>query len=430
MTAAAAFSALRHRNYQLFFSGQAISLIGSWMQMTAQGWLVTLLAVSEKEASAAQGWIMTLGSLPMLLGAFYGGWFADRFSKHRIVLWAQVAQGALALGMAALVATDQMRLWHVAIFAVLLGITNVFDIPARQSFIVELVGKEDLHNAIGLNSSLFNAARVLGPAVAGLLIADKQRAMAPCFLANGLSYLAVIAGLRLMRGDFSAKATGKEPPLKGVTEALGYLKQHQPIMALMAILASFSVFMAGDWILLPTLAKFTLGADATRYSHLMSARGVGALLGALLCTLLSASPYKGRIVTIGAVLFPLLSLGTALCHSLTWAFVFAPLSSFCMICVFATSNSLIQASVPDALRGRVMGVHAFLMMGLTPFGSLWAGIVASRTSTSTAMALGASLAAASVFLAVLLSPGLRRARQTLVGEGKSEGEGKVSDSAE
>ena len=137
--------------------------------MTAQGWLVTLLAVSEKEASAAQGWIMTLGSLPMLLGAFYGGWFADRFSKHSIVLWAQVAQAVLALGMAALVATDQMRLWHVAIFAVLLGITNVFDIPARQSFIVELVGKEDLHNAIGLNSSLFNAARVLGPVLSGVL---------------------------------------------------------------------------------------------------------------------------------------------------------------------------------------------------------------------------------------------------------------------
>ncbi len=420
MGTSAAFSALRHRNYQLFFSGQAISLIGSWMQMTAQGWLVTLLARSEKDASAAQGWIITLGSLPMLLGAFYGGWFADRFSKHRIVLWSQVAQGLLALGMASLVYAGAVRLWHVAIFAFLLGITNIFDIPARQAIIVELVGKEDLHNAIGLNSSLFNAARVLGPAVAGFLIADKQRAMAPCFLANGLSYIAVIVGLRLMRGDFSPKATGKEPPLRGVKEALGYLKQHPPIVALMAILASFSIFMTGDWILLPTLAKFTLGADATRYSHLMSARGVGALLGALVCTLLSASPYKGRIVTIGAIFFPLFSLGTALCHSLTWAFVFAPLSSFCMICVFATSNSLIQASVPDALRGRVMGVHAFLMMGLTPFGSAWAGIVASHTSTASAMALGASLAAASAVLAVVLAPGLRHAQQTLV-EQKASG---------
>ncbi|WP_309707107.1 MFS transporter [Armatimonas sp.] len=408
-----AFSALRHRNYKLFFSGQAISLIGSWMQMTAQGWLVALLAGSEKEASAAQGWVMTLGSLPMLLGAFYGGWFADRFSKHKIVLWAQVAQGALALIMAALVYADQVRLWHVAIFAVLLGITNVFDIPARQSFIVELVGKEDLHNAIGLNSSLFNAARVLGPALAGFLIADKQRAMAPCFLANGLSYIAVIIGLCLMRGDFAPRATGKESPLKGVSVAFAYLKQHPPIVAMMAILASFSIFMTGDWILLPALARYTLGANAAHYSQLMSARGVGALLGAILCTLLSSSPLKGRIVTIGAVLYPLFSLGTALCHRLELAFLLAPLSSFCMICVFATSNSLIQASVPDALRGRVMGVHAFLMMGLTPFGSAWAGVVASHTDAAYAMALGASLAAASALLAVILSPGLRRAKQTL-----------------
>ncbi|MBB6049804.1 MFS transporter [Armatimonas rosea] len=419
MSTPAAFSALRHRNYQLFFSGQAISLIGSWMQMTAQGWLVTLLAGSEKEASAAQGWVTTLGSLPMLLGAFYGGWFADRFSKHKIVLWAQVAQGLLALGMAALVYAGQVQLWHVAVFATLLGVTNVFDIPARQAFIVELVGKEDLHNAIGLNSSLFNAARVLGPMVAGFLIADKERAMAPCFLANGLSYLAVILGLCLMRGSFAARATGKEAPLKGVKEALGYLRQHQPIVAMMAILAGFSIFMAGDWILLPTLAKYALGADATRYSQLMSARGVGALLGALTCTLLSSSPYKGRLVTVGAVLFPLFSLGTALCHSLQWAFLFAPLSSFCMICVFATSNSLLQASVPDALRGRVMGVHAFLMMGLTPLGSAWAGLVASRTSTASAMALGAGLAASCALLAVILSPGLRRARQTLVPEGSA-----------
>jgi hypothetical protein len=257
--------------------------------------------------------------------------------------------------------------------------------------------------------------------VAGFLIADKERAMAPCFLANGLSYIAVIVGLCLMRGSFAAKASGKEPLLQGVKDAFGYLRQHPPILALMAILASFSVFMAGDWILLPTLAKYTLNTDALDYSRLMSARGVGALLGALTCTLLSTWPYKGRLVTIGAVLFPLFSLGTALCHSLTLAFVFAPLSSYCMICVFATSNSLLQASVPDALRGRVMGVHAFLMMGLTPFGSAWAGVVASRTSTASAMALGATLAATSVLVAVCVSPGLRRARQSLVAATDSAG---------
>lgn len=407
-------SAFRHRNYRLFYAGQAISLIGSWMQMTAQGWLVTLLAGSEKEASAAQGWVTVLGSIPMLLGAFYGGWFADRYAKRSIVLWSQVAQGLIALAMAALVAAGATQIWHVAFFAVLLGITNVFDIPARQAFIVELVGKEDLPNAIGLNSALFNAARILGPAVAGFLIADKEKAMAPCFLANGLSYLAVIVGLCLMRGDFRAAPSGKESPLKGVTVALGYLKQHPPILAMMAILACFSVFMAGDWILLPTLAKYTLKADAGHYSRLMSLRGVGALLGALVCTGLSASGAKGRIVTVGALFFPLFSLATALCHRLELAYLFAPLASFCMICVFATSNSLIQASVPDALRGRVMGVHAFLMMGLTPIGGAWAGLVASRTDTASAMALGATLAALGVLTAVILSPGLRRAQQTLI----------------
>ena len=410
----ATFSALRHHNYRLFYAGQAISLIGSWMQMTALGWLVTLLAGSEKQASAWQGWVTVLGSLPMLLGAFYGGWFADRYAKRSIVLWAQVAQGVIALMMAALVAAGVTQLWHIIFFSVLLGITNVFDIPARQAFVVEMVGKEDLPNAIGLNSALFNAARILGPAMAGFLIADKEKAMAPCFLANGLSYIAVIIGLCLMRGDFRAQASGKESPLQGVGVAFSYLKQHASILAMMAILASFSVFMAGDWILLPTLAKFTLGADAGHYSRLMSLRGVGALLGALVCTTLANAGHKGRLVTIGGVLFPLFSLATALCHRLELAYIFAPLSSFCMICVFATSNSLIQASVPDELRGRVMGVHAFLMMGLTPIGGLWAGLVASRTDTASAMALGASLAALAVLIATVLSPGLRRASQTLV----------------
>jgi MFS family permease len=413
MAAPRTFSAFRHANYRLFFFGQAISLIGSWMQMTAQGWLVTLLAGGEKNASGALGLVTTLGSVPMFFGAFYGGVIADRYSKRAIIIWAQVFQGLLALLMALLVYLGGVQIWQVVVFAFLLGVTNVFDIPARQAFVVEMVGKEDLPNAIGLNSSLFNAARILGPAVAGFFIADKARAMAPCFLLNGLSYIAVILGLLLMRGDFSAKASTKESPIKALVETWDYLKTHPAMLAMLGILASFSLFMAGDWILLPSLAKYSFHADATAYSHLMSVRGIGALIGALLVTLFSNAKKKGRLVTISAVLFPCFSIALALSHRIELAFVFAPIASFLMINVFATSNSLIQASVPDALRGKVMGVHAFLMMGLTPLGGAWVGLVARATNASTAIAIGGALALISVGLAVGLCPALRRADDRL-----------------
>lgn len=420
------FAALRHHNYRLFFGGQLCSLIGSWMQMTAQSWLVTLLAGGPKSAGYWLGLVSTVGALPMLFGSIFGGVVADRYARRTIIVCAQAAQGLLALGLALLVATGAVQLWHLPLFACLLGITNVFDIPARQSFVVEMVGKEDLPNAIGLNSSLFNTARVVGPTVATLLIAALSRsvgetkATAYCFLVNGLSYGAVIVSLLRMRGDFSPRAAGKESPLRQLREAASYLRDSPAALSLLALLVSSTLFLTAEWVLLPSLARFTLGADARRFGTLMMLKGLGALVAALTVATLSAAGKRGRMLTLAALTWPLSALAIALSRRYDLTCVLLPLLGFSVVTCLTTANTLLQTSTPDALRGRVMGVHAFILMGLTPIGSYWAGWVAGRADAPTAVALG-SVAALIVAVGVIVRfPALRRADHTLSEERSGE----------
>ncbi len=416
----ATFAALRHRNYRWFFAGQFVSLIGSWMQGTAQQWLVVLLASRDGASSDANyylGLATAVGSLPMLAGALVGGLVADRLPKRAIILAMQVCQGLLAVGMAYLVATGRATLNHVLLFSALLGLTNVFDIPARQAFVIEMVGKEDLHNAIGLNSSLFNASRIVGPAIAGLLIArlggnGEFDALARCFLVNGLSYIAVIVGLMAMRGDFSARAVGKESPLVQLREAGRYFRDSRPALLLVTLMAAFSVLMTADWVLLPSLAHFTLGADAPQFGFLMAVKGAGALVGALTVATLARSPHRGAVLIAASLLTPALSLCLALSRSYPLSCVILLLEGMAVVCFMATANSLQQTAVPDALRGRVMGVQAWINMGLTPVGSAWAGALAQRTSAPVAVATGALLMLAVGGFLALRFPELRRTEPT------------------
>jgi len=432
------FAALRHRNFRLFYIGQLISLIGSWMQNTAQGWLVVLLALpagaslaqatggaqagspAEAQANLYLGIISVAGSLPILFGSLYGGVIADRYSKRNIIVWAQSAQMLIALAMAGLIALGHIQIWHVVTLAVLIGISNVFDIPARQSFVVEMVGREDLPNAIALNSSIFNAARAFGPALAGVLIAafrgrGEITSLSWCFGLNGVSYIAVLIGLFLMRGDFGPKNAQGPPisPLESAREVWAFLLQKRPALLLIVLVAAFSIFNAPYFVLLPSLARFTLHADAGRFGFLASCQGVGALAAALLIATLSEYNRKGRVLTLASLTFPVLLFLLSRTHTFWIGCVLVTFIGFAIIAFLATANTLLQTSVPDTIRGRIMGVYSLILMGLAPIGSLWTGLVAKPFGAPVAIAVGAvAIGLVAVFVAVRY-PKFGGAAQTL-----------------
>lgn len=418
------FAAMRHANFRLFYFGQLISLIGSWMQNTAQGWLVVWLATgagaadSEATANLYLGVISAAGSLPVLFGALYGGIIADRCSKRAIIVLTQAAQMVLALSMAALILLGQVQVWHVILLASLNGVVNAFDIPARQAFVVEMVGKEDLPNAIALNSSIFNAARAFGPAAAGLLIAalrgfGEQAALGQCFLYNGLSFAAVIVSLLLMRGDFRARGSSAGSPLEQAREVVAYLKAHQGTRVLITLVAVFSVFVVPYFILLPSLAKFRLGVDARGFGFLMSCQGFGALCGALTMATLSEYHAKGRVLSRASMAFPALLVLLSLSRSYAVSCLLVALIGFSLISFLSTANATLQTSTPDHLRGRMMGIYSLLLMGMTPVGSLWAGIVAKGAGAPTAIAVGAIVTGLAALFTMLRYPRFRRMGRTL-----------------
>ena len=414
------FTALRHRDYRWFYIGQLFSLIGTWVQSTGQNWLVTLLSESESHASKWLGIVAVLGALPMFLGAFIGGAVADRMPKRNLILSMQVIQCILALTMGLLVITGNIKLWHIPVFAGLLGITQVFDMPARQAFLIELVGKEDLPNAIGLNSSMFNGARVIGPLVAAQLIErlgagrPETSAVGLCFIMNGLSYVGVIGGLMAVKAGRTAVAKSKQALGSQLKEVANYLKAYRAGIALVSLLAGCSLFMTGDWILLPALAKFGLHANAAGYGTLMSMRGVGALAAALLLATYSGSiQRKGHLLLGSAFCWGFCSLTLANCGSMAigrWLIIGV---GFSMILFLVTANTLLQTSTPDHLRGRVMGVHSWLMIGLTPAGSIIASSIAASTNVVRALTIGGTITMLIVAIIAIKAPALRRAKRAL-----------------
>ena len=414
---AATFEALKHRNFRLFFFGQLFSLMGSWVQTTAQQWLVLLLtsprglageslteAVKNPDrmvaANSALATVAALGSLPLLLGALWGGSIADRLPKRRIILAALVMQGLLAAVMSVLIVSGHVTVPIVMVFAVLLGITNVFEIPTRQAFLVEMVGKEDLPNAVALQSSIFNMARALGPALAGLLLATLSRSgaaqgLALCFLLNALSYLCSIAGFLAMRGPFLSNPATRESPLKAMGAIFVYLKA-SPLSALvMSLVTLFSLASTPYFVLFASLARFTLHADELHFGILYSAQGAGALLAALVVATLAHQGKRGVWILTCAVLNPLLTLILlGVCQ--TYGSTIFPLAtllvvviSFTAIGFLANANTFLQTMAPDHLRGRLMGLYAMSLMGLTPIGSIWGGLVARSFGAPVAMGVGA-----------------------------------------
>ena len=393
----ATLRALQYRNFQLFFSGQLISLIGTWMQNLAQAWLVYRLTGSV----ALLGAISFSSQIPVLLLAPVGGLVADRHKRHRVVIATQTASMLLAFGLAALTLTGVVRIWHIFVLASLLGAVNAFDIPARQAFIVEMVGKADLMNAIALNSSMFNASRVVGPAVAGMLIALIGEGW--CFFANGVSYIAVIVGLLLMRVAPHQPAPRRGSPISRIIEGFLFVIRNRPIHALLILLGVVSLTGMPYTVLMPVFADRILHGGARALGWLTGSTGVGALTAALL--LASRENLKGLSVWVataatcfgaGLVIFSFSRM-----FWLSAAILVAV--GFSMMLQMGSSNTLIQSMVPDELRGRVMSVYSMMFMGMAPFGGLLAGVVAQRFGAPATVAGGGliCLAAACVFWVAL-----------------------------
>jgi MFS family permease len=384
--------ALKHRNFQLFFAGQLISLTGTWMQNVAQAWLVYRLTGS----SLLLGSVGFVSQFPVFLASPIGGIVADRYHRHRVVIGTQVASMVLAFILATLTLMHLVTIPEIFLLAALLGIVNAFDIPGRQSFLVEMVGKEDLMNAIALNSSMFNGARVIGPAVAGILVAKIGEGW--CFFVNAVSYIAVIIGLVLMRVP-PRPHRPQGSPVAHIIEGFRWVRDTAPIRALLLLLGLVSLVAMPYIVLMPIFADRILHGGARGLGILMGATGVGALLGALTLATRTGVHGLGRWIAFSCAGFAVSLIAFSLSRSFWLSTVLLVPAGFCMMLQMSASNTLIQAMVPDHLRGRVMSVYSMMFMGMAPFGSFFAGAIADRLGAPLAVSVGAiaCLGGAAVF---------------------------------
>jgi MFS family permease len=399
----ATFASLRYPNYRRWFIGQLLSLMGTWMQSVAQGWVVYQLTGSD----LALGTITFAGSIPSLFLMLPAGAVADRTSRRRLLVYTQTGMMLLAFALALLTATKLLQVWQVAVLAFCLGVVNSFDVPARQALAVDLIDdRNDLQNAIALNSTMFNLARVVGPAIGGLILATLGAAW--CFTLNGLSFLAVIVALLGMRLTEAMQQPRSGRMTAQITDGLRYVWNHEAVRAIMALVGMSTFFGFSYAVLMPAFAVDVLHVGEAGLGLLNAAAGVGALIAALAVASLSHSRYKVLQLVMGTLLFPFALIGFAFSRTLPLAMAFLALVGFAFISQNATSNTLVQVIVPDELRGRVMGVYSLLFFGTAPFGSLLAGAVAQAFSPTTAVVAGALITLAFAVFIFLAVPSLLR----------------------
>jgi len=380
------FRALRSRNYRLFFIGQGISLIGTWMQQVAMSWLVYSLTNS----AFLLGLVSFSGLICNFIGAPFAGVLIDRLNRHCILMVTQTLAMVQALVLAVVVLTGQAAVWNLVILAVALGTINAFDMPTRQSFVVEMVDdREDLSNAIALNSSLFNGARLIGPAVAGLLVAAIGEGL--CFLINGLSFIAVIACLIAMRMMPRPAAEGHPDFFKGMKEGLSYSFGFAPIRFIIILLTFSSLVGMPYAVLLPVFARDVLHGEASTLGYLTTGVGIGALAGAIYMASRKNVLGLGKVIIVAGLLF---GLGLVLFSftSVLWLSLPAlALTGFGMVCMMASCNTFLQSIADDDKRGRVMSLYVMAFMGLSPFGSLLYGGLATAIGAPLTYLIGGIL---------------------------------------
>ncbi len=368
--AAGTFAALRHRNFRLFFFGQMVSLTGTWMQRIAQSWLVLSLTNSP----FLLGVVGMLQWLPVLCFSLIGGVVADRVSKRGLIVMTQTIQMLQAFALGALVLSGAVRFWHVAVLAVALGLAAAFDMPARQAFIFEMVEGTDTMNAVALNSMIVNVARLLGPAVAGTAIG--WVGMAPAFLANGASFIPVIAALLSMQVRPMQAVRTASGVLTHLREGIDYLRQTSAVLQVVVLLAVESVFALNFTLLASVLAKDVLHAGAQGFGFLMSSMGAGALVGAITVASLAHLGPRPVLLFGGVAVLGVAEVVLSLARQFPTAAVTIGVAGASMVLFTATVNTTLQLNTPDHLRGRIMSVYALVMGGLTPVGSLVAGTLA------------------------------------------------------
>jgi len=375
------FAALRHRNFRLFIIGQFISLCGTWMQVIAQGWLVLQLT----DSAFAVGLVTALGSLPILLFTLYGGVIADRVNKRRFILVLQSLMLAEALTLAILTATHLITVHWVMGLAVFSGLLSAFEVPTRQSYLAEIVHREHLMNAIALNSSAFNLARVVGPGIAAGLIATVG--LAACFFANGASYLAVIASLlRMDAGQSPAPRT--ESLASALRQGFAFVFGNRWPRALVVLIATFSMFGFSFLPLMPVFARDVLRVGASGYAALVAAIGIGAAAAAFFLAGFGHRVRRSRLVLGSAMLFGVVLLAASLAPEFWSALVLFTVTGCVMALNGIAANTMLQSEAPDQLRGRIMGFYSFMVLGLAPFGSFQAGWIAEHFGVRIAFALG------------------------------------------
>ncbi|HEY7480450.1 MAG TPA: MFS transporter [Gemmatimonadales bacterium] len=394
------FSALRHRDFRLFLSGQLVSQCGTWVQTVARGWLVLQLT----DSAFAVGLVTALGSLPILLFTLYGGVVADRVDKRRMVLLLQSLMLVEALTLAVLTERGWITVHLVMALAAFYGLLSAFEVPTRQAMVSEMVGKADLMNAIALNSSAFNVARVIGPSIAGGLIATVG--LAACFYVNAASYLAVILGLLLMRVRPQSVASHM-PALGALKEGFGYIFGNSWPRALVTIIAGFSVFGYSFLPMMPVFARDVLGLDADGYGAIVSAVGLGAAAGAIAMAGLGTRTRSGRLVIGTFALFGVLLAAAAYAAGFWSALVLFTAAGCLMAMNGILANTMLQLQAPDHLRGRVMGFYSFVVLGMAPLGAFQAGWVSEHYGARVSFALGGM---ACVLMAALVGYAVRRER--------------------
>lgn len=388
-----AFVALRHRNFRLFWFGQLISLTGTWMQTTAQAWLVL-------ELTHSAWWLGMVGALqflPVMFLSLFGGVLADRVPKRKVLLFTQSFAMLQAIILWTLVFTGAVQLWHVLLLASMLGLGNSVDMPTRQAFVAEMVGREDLPNAVALNSSLFNMARIVGPGVGGLLIA--WLGVAPLFLLNALSFIAVIIGLALIdlkslraqaKHLINEKVAPRLSTMQSLREGFSYVVHTPSVLLIVAVIGVISLFGINFNVVLPLFATDVLHTGAVGFGFISSAFGLGSLISALWLAWGNNKPSIHQLLS-GAIAFCLLEAVFAISHLYVLSLVLIAGVGFAQIVFSATANTTLQTVAPDYLRGRVMSFYMLVFAGSVPLGNLFTGGLAHFYGAPVALLIGASL---------------------------------------
>lgn len=386
------FSSLKHKNFKLFFIGQSISLSGSWMQQTAMSWLVYEMTGSKY----LLGLVAALGLFPMLFLSLFSGVIADKYPKRITLIYAQLAQMICAFILGGLALSNIIEVWHIEVLAFLTGIAFAIDLPVKHSFYVEIVDKEDLMNAIALNSSMVNLARVVGPVFAGVIMSITGADW--CFILNGLTFFAVIVSLLKIKVNKIVIKEKKDSTINLIKAGFVYIRNNRRILNLMILMTVVCLFGWSYLVLIPAVAKDVFMVGEEGYATIMAFNGIGALIAALFIAYLGNSKHSRAIVNNGLYLFSGCLILVALCHNYLISVMLMTLAGFGLISYFSASSGLIQASSSDQMRGRVMGVWSLVFGGMQPIGSLLIGYLGDKIGISMTLVFCACMCITATFL--------------------------------